>query len=192
MTLSPKRARFVQEYLKDLNAKQAALRAGYAGGRSGRSAEAMGSYLLRNPEVQAAIAAAQRRVAERAEVSATRVLQEYAAIAFADIGEVLDFSGPAPRLRDANTIPAPARQAIASMKTRRYLEGHGDDARTVEVTEFKFWDKRAALADLMRHLGLFLPDVSLPLNHAALTDDQLQRIANGEHPLRVLADSRGR
>lgn len=185
--LSPKRQRFVAEYVKDLNATQAAIRAGYAGGGS---AEVTGSRLLGDAKVTAAIAAHQARVASRAEISAAQVLQEYARIAFSDIGDVLDFSGATPRLRPACDIPANVRRALAAMKVRRVIEGKGPDALEVEITEFKFWDKRAALADLMRHLGLFLPDVSLPVDPSTLTDDQLQRVASGEHPLRVLAESR--
>ena len=52
MPLTPKQHRFVTEYLVDLNASQAALRAGY----SPRTAPQQGSRLLKNVEVQAAIA----------------------------------------------------------------------------------------------------------------------------------------
>jgi phage terminase small subunit len=56
--LTPKQARFVEEYLVDLNAKQAAIRAGY----SPKTAEVQGCRLLRNVQVAAAI---QRAQAER-------------------------------------------------------------------------------------------------------------------------------
>jgi len=55
MPLTPKQHRFVAEYLVDLNASQAALRAGY----SARTAPQQGSRLLKNAQVQAAIAAQQ-------------------------------------------------------------------------------------------------------------------------------------
>lgn len=41
------------------------------------------------------------------------------------------------------------------MKVRRFIDGHGDAARTVEVIEFKLWSKPEALTDLAHHLGLF-------------------------------------
>lgn len=70
--LTPKQQRFVLEYLKDANAKQAAIRAGYAKG----SAEVQGCRLLRNDQVRAALAKAQQRVAAKAEVTADSLLAE--------------------------------------------------------------------------------------------------------------------
>lgn len=70
--LSPKQSRFVSEYLKDANAKQAAIRSGYAKG----SAEVQGCRLLRNAHVRAAVAKAQGKVAERAEVTAHSLMAE--------------------------------------------------------------------------------------------------------------------
>lgn len=70
--LTPKQERFVSEYLKDANAKQAAIRAGYAAG----SAEVQGCRLLRNAQVRAAVANAQRKVSRRAEVTAESLLEE--------------------------------------------------------------------------------------------------------------------
>lgn len=60
--LTPRQARFVVEYLKDQNATQAAIRAGYAKG----SAEVQGCRLLRNAQIRAAVAKAQLRVATKA------------------------------------------------------------------------------------------------------------------------------
>lgn len=68
--LSGKRALFVSEYLKDRNATQAAIRAGY----SERSAYAQGSALLKNHEVSEAVAAGAKRIADKAEVRAVDVL----------------------------------------------------------------------------------------------------------------------
>lgn len=63
--LSPKQQRFVSEYLKDQNATQAAIRAGYSKG----TAKQQGSRLLTNADVAAAVATGQRRVAKKAEVT---------------------------------------------------------------------------------------------------------------------------
>jgi Terminase small subunit len=95
-------------------------------------------------------------------ITADRVLQELALIGFGDVGQVMDFSGPAVRLRPANQISEAARRSIASMKCRRYTEGRGDDAREVEVTEFKLWDKLEALQKMGQHLGLFPTRHELP------------------------------
>lgn len=68
--LSDKQRRFVQEYLVDLNATQAAIRAGY----SERTAYSVGQRLLKNVEIQRAVAAAQAKRARRVEVTQDYVL----------------------------------------------------------------------------------------------------------------------
>ncbi len=150
-SLTPKQERFVEEYLVDLNATRAAIRAGY----SQRNADKIGPELLGKTRIAAAIVAKRERVSLKAEVSAAEVLRELAVIAFSDVGEVMDFSGVALRLKAANEIPERARRALSSVKVKRYLEGHGDDVREVEVTEFKFWPKTQALELLGKHLALF-------------------------------------
>lgn len=146
-----RRERFAEEYVKDLNTTQAAIRSGF----SAKTAAQQGSRLLRNVQVRARIDALQAAVSEKAGVDAQRILEELNTIGLSDIGEIIDFSGENPRLRPANTIPERARRAIASIKLRRQIEGKGDDAREVEVLEFRLWSKPEALRDLGRHKKLF-------------------------------------
>ena len=68
--MNPKQQKFVQEYLKDLNATQAAIRAGY----SKKTAYSIGQRLLKNVEVKAAVQTGQKKAAERAEVSVEYVI----------------------------------------------------------------------------------------------------------------------
>ncbi|MCI2243796.1 terminase small subunit [Xanthomonas sp. PPL568] len=70
--LTPKQQRFVTEYQKDSNGKQAAIRAGYAAG----SAEVQASRLLRNAQVRAAVSKGQARAAKKAEVSVDSLMAE--------------------------------------------------------------------------------------------------------------------
>ena len=78
--LTPKQERFVQEYLVDLNALQAAIRAGYSKDTAG----AIGHENLKKPEIQAAIAKARQEQQERTQITADSVVKEVALIAFAD------------------------------------------------------------------------------------------------------------
>lgn len=71
--MNPKRARFVTEYLKDANATQAAIRAGY----SKKTAGSQGHDLLKEPEISEAIG----KRTEKAAMSADEVLQGLAEIA---------------------------------------------------------------------------------------------------------------
>ena len=87
--LTPKQARFVQEYLMDLNATQAAVRAGY----SAKTAEQQGPRLLGNVGVAAAISEAQEARSKRTEINADWVLNRLADEATADLADVLNDDG---------------------------------------------------------------------------------------------------
>jgi phage terminase small subunit len=82
-TLNPKQRKFVEEYLVDLNATQAAIRSGYAA----KTAYSSGERLLRHVEVSKAIAQAQAELSERTKITQERVLQEIGKIAFANLNE---------------------------------------------------------------------------------------------------------
>ena len=81
MTLTAKQERFISEYLIDLNATQAAIRAGY----SEKTAQEQSSRLLSNVMVQQAVSDAQNRVAEKAEWNAADRLRMLAGIAEANM-----------------------------------------------------------------------------------------------------------
>ena len=96
MPLTPKQHRFVTEYLVDLNASQAALRAGY----SPRTAPQQGSRLLKNVDVQAAIATQQSQQLQAVEVRIEDVLRDLKAIAHTDLQTLSAQSGIPARWAD--------------------------------------------------------------------------------------------
>jgi len=96
MALSPKQHRFVTEYLVDLNATQAALRAGY----SPRTAPQQGSRLLKNVDVQDAIATQQSQQFQAVEVRIEDVLRDLKAIAHTDLQTLSEQSGIPARWAD--------------------------------------------------------------------------------------------
>jgi phage terminase small subunit len=146
--LPPRQARFVEEYLVDLNATQAAIRAGY----SRKNADKIGPELLGKTRVAAAIAAGRAQATGKAEVTVARVLRELLPVGTSDIAEVLEACEWGHLLAKA---PAHVRRAIASVKVKRYCEGKGDAAREVELVEFKLWPKLQALELLGRYLAMF-------------------------------------
>ncbi len=77
--LTAKQQRFVDEYLIDLNATQAAIRAGY----SEKTAFSIGTENLRKPLIQKAIQQRKQAREQRTEITQDRVIQELAAIGFA-------------------------------------------------------------------------------------------------------------
>jgi hypothetical protein len=84
--LTEKQQRFVDEYLVDLNATQAAIRAGYSADTAG----SIGHENLQKPEIVLAIAEARRAQQERTQITADRVVMELGLIAFADARELAE------------------------------------------------------------------------------------------------------
>ena len=160
MALTEKQARFVEEYLVDLNATEAAKRSGY----SDKTAYAIGFENLKKPEIQEAIQVAMNARAERTEINQDRVLLELARIAFADSTDyvrivstpypttVVDEDGEVQQviqnvqrveLIDTKRIPPDKRAAISGIKEGK----HG--------IELKLYDKLRALELIGRHLGMY-------------------------------------
>lgn len=86
MALTPKQKRFVEEYLIDLNATQAAIRAEY----SEKTAYSVGHEILKKPEVQQAIQEAIAKRSQRTEITADKVLDRYWAMANADTNDLVE------------------------------------------------------------------------------------------------------
>lgn len=99
-----------------------------------------------------------------ATVDAQRIQAEYEALAFSDIGDAFEAADPdetlpvIPRLKPVARWPERFRRAVASVKVKRYVEGSDEDAREVELVEFRLWPKVAALDGLRHHMGLKKPD----------------------------------
>lgn len=87
MALTPKQQAFVREYLADMNATQAAVRAGY----SQKTAKEIGYQTLGRPEVADAIAEAMRARSKRTQITADRLVEEMAKLAYADITDAMDW-----------------------------------------------------------------------------------------------------
>lgn len=144
--MRPRQRRFVEEYLVDLNGAQAARRAGYGTKRPDKAAY----RLLRRPDVAAAVAAGQRKKSEELEISAERVLAEYAKIAFANMSDFAAFGPEGLVLKDMADL-APEQTAAVAEVTESKTQ-HGGTVR------FKLHDKLSALHALARHIGLSAPD----------------------------------
>lgn len=150
MALTPKQNAFVAEYLKDLNATQAAIRAGY----SQKTAHVQGPRLLENVEVKRSIDEALERRAARVEVKADDVLRELLRLAMVDIGEAFDEKGA---LKPLHEMSPDVRRAISGIEVEEIWDfGDGDERTSAgRVRKVKFWDKKGALELLGKHLKLF-------------------------------------
>ncbi|MBA8904861.1 terminase small subunit [Aminobacter ciceronei] len=143
--LTPKQERFVAEYLIDLNATQAAIRAGY----SKKTAEKIGSENLSKPEVRAHIDAATGKRLQKAEITGERVLNAIAEIAFGDIRKMFNADGALTRPQDWDDETA---AAVAGLEVVTVNKGEG----VVEhVAKIKRADRLRALDMLARHHSLY-------------------------------------
>jgi len=150
--ITRKQALFVAEYLVDLNATQAAIRAGY----SARNAGKIGPELLGKTRISAAIEAAQEARAQRTGVTADRVVAELAKIGFANMADYMRSGHDGDPYLDFSALSRDQAAALQEVTVESYAEGRGDDKRDVKRVKFKLADKRAALVDLGRHLGMFV------------------------------------
>ena len=171
--LTVRQAAFVREFLIDLNGKQAAIRAGYSPNGAGVQA----CRLFADANVAKAIAKAQTERAARTEITADRVLRELAKIGFANMGDYMRSSPSGDPYLDFSALTDDQTAALQEVTVDDYVEGRGDDARTVKRVKFKLYDKRAALVEIGRHLGMFVERHEVTGKDGGpiqvLTDDQL-------------------
>ena len=149
--LTPKQRRFVNEYLIDLNATQAAIRAGY----SKKTAKDIGGENLSKPAIQAEIQKRQVKLQNTLEITQDRVLQEYARLAFYDPRKLFQPDGtPKP----IEALDDDTAAALAGLEVREEFEGTGENRTFVGYTKkYKLANKLGALDSLAKHLGLFEP-----------------------------------
>ncbi|EQB0384265.1 terminase small subunit [Pseudomonas aeruginosa] len=147
MALTKKQRLFVDEYLLDLNATQAAIRAGY----STRRAAEIGYQLLQRPEVAQAIQAAMAERSKRTEVEADYVIRRLREIDEMDVLDILEDDGSFRSIRD---WPKAWRQFLSGIEIAELFEGRGDDRRIAGVLRKVKWpDKIRNLELLSRHVG---------------------------------------
>ena len=137
--MNRKQTRFCEEYLIDLNATQAAIRAGYSPDTAG----AIGAENLKKPQIQKAIAKAMAARSRRTGVNAERVVMELAKIAFVNAADVIADDATL----KSNATPEDLA-AVQSVKVKSF----GEDGVEREI---KLADKIKALELLGRHLGMF-------------------------------------
>lgn len=151
--LTPKQRAFVDEYLKDMNATQAAARAGY----SAKSADKIGAQLLVKTGVSALIAEKVKAREKRTEITQDRVLREYARLAFLDPAKLFDESG---RPMSIQQMDEDTRRAIVGVDVATVGNA---DMGVGEVLKIRLADKKGALDSVARHLGMFNDKLDLNL-----------------------------
>ena len=165
--MTKKQKRFIEEYLIDLNATQAAIRAGY----SPDTAYSIGNENLKKPEIKSHIDKAMAERSKRTGVNADRVVMELAKIAFVNADDVIDFKTATVK---EGALPEDLA-AIQSVKVKTF----GEDGLEREI---KMADKIKTLELLGRHLGMFKDKVEVSCTletEKTKLDDLLQQLRGG-------------
>lgn len=145
--MTAKQQRFVEEYLIDLNATQAAIRAGY----SVKNADKIGSQLLGKTRVSEAVSRAKADRSRRTGINADRVLQELAKIGFVNIADLTDF------LQGTGGAKPHDTAAVQSLKVKTIPTEEGE----IVEREIRLNDKLKALELLGKHVDLFTDRLKL-------------------------------
>ena len=144
-----KHERFAQELAKGKSADQAYKSAGFKPHR-GNAAR-----LSANESVRSRVEEIQGKAAAAVGVTIEQVVAELAKIGFSNIADFVDVSGATPTIHLAD-VPADKLAALSEITTETVFERAGKGAPTeVRRVKIKLWDKRAALVDLGRYLGMF-------------------------------------
>lgn len=147
MALNARQQLFVARYLIHRNATRAAIEAGY----SKKTARKIGSRLLTNVDVKAAIARGQEKAIQRCESEADEVLRELRRIGKARLKDVLKWGKQRWELIDSDELDDDTAAAIESIT---FVESSSDNGRRRSV-RVKMHSKPAALKLLGDHHGLF-------------------------------------
>lgn len=147
--LTAKQEMFVQEYLIDLNATQAAIRAGY----STKTATEQGSRLLTNVKVRTRVDEAIAKRSRRMGVCQERIINELAKIAFVNPADVVNF-------RDATVKSGADSDDTATILSVKVKTADTEFGEMIE-REVKLNDKVKALELLGKHHGMFKDNVNI-------------------------------
>lgn len=154
--LTPQQELFIAEYLIDLNATQAAIRAGY----SAKTAAEQASRLLTNVKIASEISKRHGKRLGKLEITADRVLNELAKLAFFDPRKFWREDGS---LRSVTELDDDTAMALGGFEVEEAFEhfGKGNAAAKGLLKKVKMADKGLNLERLGRHLKLFTDKIEV-------------------------------
>ena len=162
--ITRKQKLFVQEYLIDLNATQAAIRAGYSPDTAG----GIGGENLKKPDIRASIDKAMAERSRRLGLNQDRILLELAKIALLNPQQVVNLNDATIR---EDALPEDLA-AVASVKVKRFPTKEGEGIER----EIKFYDKSKALELAGKHLGMFRDKVDVNVQTSEKLDDIMSQL----------------
>lgn len=147
LKLTPKQRIFIAEYMIDLNATQAAIRAGYSEDTAG----SIGQENLKKPAILEAIEKRMEERAKRTEVTSDRIVNETAKLAFFNAKNLFNEDGTPKGIHEIDDDTAAAISGIEVVTVGNAEYGLG------QITKYKVSDKNSALDKLYKHNGLYAP-----------------------------------
>jgi phage terminase small subunit len=161
-TLTPKQRSFVDAYLSNGRNACEAYRKAYNTKATPNTIAVEANRLLGHPKIAPILAKADQR-AEKAtaraidqyEVTQERVTRELALLGFANMLDYMTTDDLGDPVLDFSKLTREQAAALTEVTVEDFKDGRGESARDVRRIKFKLADKRAALVDLGRHLGMF-------------------------------------
>ena len=154
-----KQDRFVEEYLIDLNATQAAIRAGY----SEKTARQIGQENLSKPNIQEAIQKAMQKRSGETKITQKMVLEELAIIGFSDLQNYINIGEDTGTIvaKTFEEMPENSSRALRAIREDRAIkeDAKGDQVTVYDKIKFELHDKIKALELIGRHLGMFMDKI---------------------------------
>jgi phage terminase small subunit len=167
--------RFIAEYLIDLNATQAYIRAGYK--TTASSADVSARRLLSDPLIATAIKAAQEKRLAKLELTADRVLLEVARLAYFDPRKLFNADGTPKAITDLDDDTA---ACIAGLEVLEQFNGSGKDREVIgNLKKYKVFDKNAALTNALKVLKLSIDKIEMSGDNGGPVRVQVYMPANG-------------
>jgi phage terminase small subunit len=144
MAINTKQQRFAEEYLIDLNATQAAIRAGY----SEKTAGQIGEQLLKKLEIAEAIRVGLAKRSERTQITADMVLKELATLGLSKMTDFATWNNGAVVIKNSDDLSDDAAKCVSEVSETKTKDGG--------TVKFKLYDKVGALDKVARHLGMYV------------------------------------
>lgn len=142
--LTPKQLNFCNEYLIDMNATRAALRAGYS------ASTALNGQLMNMPKIKLYLQEKTADAMQRAQVNHAMVLSELCKIAFGNMGNYFAADG---NIKPTHELSDDDKAALWSVS----VGDSGGDGSAVSITKFRMYNKLSALDKIAKHIGFYVP-----------------------------------
>jgi hypothetical protein len=162
--LTPKQRKFCDEYLIDMNASRAALRAGYS------ASTALNGQLMAMSKIKLYLQQRTEEIAQKVQVTPDMVMRELCKIAFGNMG---NYFLPDGRMKAMHELSDDEKAALWSIS----VNDDGSGSSVTATTKFRMYNKLSALDKIAKHLNFYKPEEKKPeiryvyLDKADMTED---------------------